>query len=178
MPRRRERPGLGLAVTHDAGDDQIGIVERHAVGVREAVAELAAFVDGARSFRSDVAPDMAGEGELLEKFLHPFRVLAFVRINLGVGAFEICRPQHAGRAVTGPGHENHVEVVLDDHPVEMHPNEGQSRARAPVTEEPVFHIFSLQGLLEQWVILEIDHAYRKVITGPPISIHQFQLFTG
>ena len=178
MPRCRERPGLRLAVTHDAGDDEIGVVERHAVGVRETVAELAAFVDGAGRFRSDVAPDMAGEGELLEELLHPFRVLALVRIDLGVGAFEIGRPEHSRRAVARPGHENHVEVVLDDHPVEMHPNEGQRRARAPVAEQPVLHVFSLQGLLEQRVVLEIDHPHRKVIARPPVGVHQFQLFIG
>ena len=178
MPRCGERPGLRLPVTNHAGDDEIGVVERHAVGVGETVTQLAAFVDGAGGFRSDVATDMAGEGELFEEFLHPFGVLALVRIDLGIGAFEICRPQHPGRAVARPGHENHVEVVLYDHPVEMHPNEGQRRARAPVAEQPVFHIFSLQGLLEQRVVLEIDHAYRKVIARPPIGIHQFQFFIG
>ena len=135
-------------------------------------------MDGARRFRRDVAANMTGKRKLLEELLHAFRIFALVRIDLGVGAFEICRPQHPGRAMARPGHENHIEVVFDDHPVEMHPNEGQRRARAPVAEQPVFHIFSLQGLLEQRVILEIDHAYRKVIARPPIRIHQFQLFIG
>ena len=112
MPRGRQRPGLGLAVADDAGDDQIGVVERHAVGVRQAVAKLAAFVDGAGRFRRDVAADVAGEGELLEELLHPFRVLALVRIDLGVRAFEIRRAEHAGRAVARARHEDHVEIVL------------------------------------------------------------------
>src|SRR4029453_11775578 len=106
MPRWRERSGLRLAVTHDAGDDEIGAVERHAVGVRETVAKLATFMDGAWRFRSDVAPDMARERELFEKFLHPFRVFALVRIDLGVGAFEIGRPEHSRRALPRPGHKN------------------------------------------------------------------------
>ena len=176
MPRCGERPGLRLPIANHAGDDEFGVVERHAVGVGETVTQLAAFVDGAGGFRSDVAPDMAGEGELLEELLHPFRVLALVRIDLGVGPFEIRRPQHPRRAMARPGHENHVEVVFDDHPVDMYPNERQRRARAPVAEQPVLHIFSLQGLLEQRVVLEIDHAYRKVITGPPIGVHQLQFF--
>ena len=33
MPAGRERAGLGLAVADDAGDDQIGVVERGAEGV-------------------------------------------------------------------------------------------------------------------------------------------------
>ena len=114
MPRRGERPGLRLAVADDAGDDQIGVVERHAVGMREAVAKLAAFVDRAWRFWRDVTADVSRKGELLEELLHPFRVLALVRIDLGVRALEIRRAQHAWRPVARSGHENHVEVVLDD----------------------------------------------------------------
>src|SRR4029450_7294329 len=76
MPRRGEGPGLRLAVTHDARNDEIAVVERHAVGVGETVAKLAAFVDGTGRFRSNVAPDMAWERELLEELLHPFGIFA------------------------------------------------------------------------------------------------------
>ena len=47
VPAVGERAGLGLAVADHAGDDQVGIVEGRAVGVRQRVAELAAFVDRA-----------------------------------------------------------------------------------------------------------------------------------
>ena len=92
MPRRGERPGLRLAVTHDAGDNEIGVVQRHAVGMRETVAKLATFMDGAWRFRSNVAADMARERELLEELLHAFRIFALVWIDLGVSALEICWP--------------------------------------------------------------------------------------
>ena len=36
VPARGQRPGLGLAVADDAGDEQVGVVERGAVGVRRA----------------------------------------------------------------------------------------------------------------------------------------------
>lgn len=39
MPGRRERPGFGFAVTDDAGDNQVGIVERGAIGMDQRVAE-------------------------------------------------------------------------------------------------------------------------------------------
>ena len=48
VPARRERPRLGLAVADDTADEQVGVVERRPVGVREGVAELAAFVDRPR----------------------------------------------------------------------------------------------------------------------------------
>ena len=67
-------PGLGLAVTDDAGHDEIGVVERGAMGVREGVAELAALVDRARGLGRDVAGHAAREREPAEQVLHPGRV--------------------------------------------------------------------------------------------------------
>ena len=63
--------------------------------------------------------DVTRKRKLLEESPHPFRVLALVRINLGVGPFEIGRREHAGGTVTRSGDEDHVEVLLDDQPVEM-----------------------------------------------------------
>ncbi len=72
VPGSGERSGLGFAVADDTGDDQVGIIEAGAVGVRQAVAEFAALMDGSRGFRSDMRADLAGEGELLEEFLQAF----------------------------------------------------------------------------------------------------------
>ena len=71
VPARRQRSGFRLAVADDAGDDQIGVVERRAIGVRQRIAELAAFVDRTRRLRRDVARDAAGKRELREQPLHP-----------------------------------------------------------------------------------------------------------
>ena len=57
MPAGSQWPGFGLAVADDAGDHQIWIVERRAVGVHQGVAEFAALMDGARSLGSHVAGD-------------------------------------------------------------------------------------------------------------------------
>src|SRR5215467_2136402 len=86
VPRGGERSSLRLAVADHDGDEQIGIVEGGAEGVRDAVAELAPLVDRAGSLRRAVAADTAGERELLEELAHPLLVLALVRIHLRVGA--------------------------------------------------------------------------------------------
>ncbi len=86
VPAGRERSGLGFAVAHDAGDDEIGIVEGRAIGVRERVAEFTAFMDGARRLGRNVARDAAGKRELGEEALQPIRVLRDVGIDLAVGA--------------------------------------------------------------------------------------------
>ncbi|KAI3473495.1 hypothetical protein Pfo_031622, partial [Paulownia fortunei] len=46
LPGAGQGTGLGLAVTDDARHDEVRVVERRAVRVRERVAELAALVDG------------------------------------------------------------------------------------------------------------------------------------
>ena len=82
MPGGGQRAGLGFAIADHRGDDQVGVVEGGAEGVGEAVAEFAAFVDGAGGFGGAVAPDAAGERELFEELAHALLVLALVRIDL------------------------------------------------------------------------------------------------
>ena len=174
MPGGRERAGLGFAVPDHAGGDQIRVVHDHAVGMRQAVAELPAFVDGARGFGRDVAADVAGERELLEELPHPVRILALVRIDLGVRPLQVSRPEDAGRAVSWSGHEDHVEIELDDQPVQVYPDERQRRAGAPVAEQTVLHVLGGQRLAQERVVFEIDHPDRQVVTRPPIGVHLFE----
>src|SRR5436853_891004 len=67
VPAGRQRAGLGFAIADDASDEQIRIIESRAIGMAEAVAEFATFVDGAGRLGSDMAGDAAGEGELREE---------------------------------------------------------------------------------------------------------------
>ena len=147
MPAGGERAGLRLAVADDAGDDQVGVVERGAVGVAQRVAELAAFVDAAGRLRGDVAGDAAGEAELLEQPLHPLRVLADVRIDLAVGAFEVGVGDQRRPAVPGADDVDHVQVIALDDAIEMHAEHVQARRRAPVAEQPRLDVLALERLL-------------------------------
>src|SRR5215469_18319351 len=70
MPARRQRSSFRFAVADDAGNDQIGVVERRSVGVRDGIAELAAFVYRTWRLRRHVAGDATGERELGEQTLH------------------------------------------------------------------------------------------------------------
>src|SRR5262249_9353072 len=108
MPRGGERSRLRFTIANRHRDQQIWVVEGRAEGVRHAVAELPAFVDGPRSLRRAVAADAARERELFEELPHPFFVLALVRVDLRVRAFEIDGRQHARRAVAGAGEEDGV----------------------------------------------------------------------
>ena len=70
VPRRGERAGFRFTVADDTGNDEIRIVERRPVRVRQRVAELTPFVDRTGRLRRHVRRDAAGEGELAEQPAH------------------------------------------------------------------------------------------------------------
>src|SRR5262249_23575083 len=107
-PAGCKRPGLGLAVADDAGDNQVGIVESGSVCLAKSVAEFAAFVDAAGSLWGDVARDAAGEAELLKQFLHPFGVFADVRIYLAVSTLQVGVGHHRRATVPRSDDVDHV----------------------------------------------------------------------
>ena len=66
LPTGGERTGFGLAVAHNAGRDQSGVVRHGTESVGKGVAQLAALVDGAGGLGGDMRGDAAGEREALE----------------------------------------------------------------------------------------------------------------
>ena len=178
MPRRRQRPGFGFAVADDDRDDQIGIVECGAEGVRDRIAKLAAFVNRAGSFRRAVASDSARKAELFEELPHAGFVFALVGIDLGIRPFEIYRPKHARRAVAGAGEEDRVQIIFVDQSIQVDIAERQSRARAPMAEQTALDVIGLERLSQERILLQIDHAHGQVIAGAPVSVNLLQLFFG
>src|SRR5260370_20571038 len=85
---RGQRSGLRFAVSHDNGDDEIGIVEGRAESVRQAIAEFAAFMNGAGSVGRAMTADAPWEGKLFEEFLEPRLGLALIGIHFRVGSFQ------------------------------------------------------------------------------------------
>ena len=178
VPARRERSGLGLAVADDARHDQVGIVEGRAEGVRERVAELAAFVDRAGRLGSHVAGDAAREAELLEQPPHPLLVLADVRIDLAVGPFEVGVRDQRRAAVPGADHVDHVQVVLLDHPVQVRVEEVQAGRGAPVSEQPRLDVLARERLAQQRVVEQVDLPDREVVRGAPERVDLAEVLCG
>src|SRR5208283_2370658 len=89
VPARSQWSGLGLAVADDGCDDQVGIVERGAEGMRERITQFAALVDRTGRFRRYVAGDSARKGKLLEQPLHALLVLGNVRVDLAVRPLQV-----------------------------------------------------------------------------------------
>ncbi len=172
MPACRQRSGLCLAIADNTGDDQIRIVERGAIGVREGIAKLAALVDGARRFGCDVTWNSARKRELREEALHPLLVAGDVRVYLAVGTFQISVGDQCRPSVSRSGHVDHVEVVRFDKAIQMRVDEVQSRRCAPVPKQSRLDVVLGQRLLEQRIIIEIDLTDRKVVGGSPVRIYQ------
>ncbi len=126
VPGRRQRPRLGLAVPDDAGDQQAGVVEGGSVGVGQGVAELAAFMDGARRLGCHVARHAAGEGELPEQRAHADRVPRDARVGLGVRALQPGVGEDRGTAVARAPDAQGVQRAVLDHPVEVGVDEVQT----------------------------------------------------
>src|SRR5215470_8954067 len=144
MPARRKWSGFGLAVANHAGDDELGVIERGAVGMGKTVAELAPFIDRARRLGRHVARNTARKRELSEQPFHPLLVLRYVRVDLAVRALEVGVRHQTWAAVAWPGDKDHVEVVLLDDAIEMDVDEVEPRSRAPVPEQPWLDVLEPQ----------------------------------
>ena len=161
-----------FAIAHAGQGDHLRIVKHRSAGVGEHVAQFPSLMNGARGFWGAVGSDVAREGKLFEETPHPLRILALVWVDLAVGAIEIGGAQHSGGAMARPGEVDHVEVVVPDYPVGVGPDEGLARARPPMAQQPVLHMFRTQGFLKQGVVPQVDHAHRQVVGSPPPGIGQ------
>ena len=79
-------------------------------------------------------PIPPGKLELLEEAVHSRDVFALVRVDLGVGSFKIRVGEDSGRAVSGAGDEDRVQVILLDQAIEVNLGEALAGVRAPVAQ--------------------------------------------
>src|SRR6266480_2997741 len=105
-----------------------------------------------------MAADPAGKREFLKELLHPRFVLSLIWIDFRIGPLQISRPEDAGRAVSGARHQDRVQVVLIDQPVEMDVDKAEARTRAPVAEKTLLDMLDLQRLAQQRIGAQVDHA--------------------
>src|ERR1700729_3579 len=176
MPGGCKRTGLRLAIAHGDGDNEIGIIERRSISMRDGVAKLAAFVNGTRRFWGAVRSDSSGKRELPEKLEQARFVATLVGIDLGVVAFEIAIGKCGGRAMTGAGEVYNVQVVFSDEPVQMNPNQRLAGIGSPVTKKPILDVFPLQRFTQKRICAEIDHACRQIIASSPVGMNLPQFF--
>src|SRR6202041_4205063 len=176
MPGGCKRTGLRLAIAHGDGDNEIGIIERRSISMRDGVAKLAAFVNRTRRFWGAVRSDSSGKRELPEKLEQARFVATLVGIDLGVVAFEIAIGKCGGRAMTGAGEVYNIQVVLSDEPVQMNPNQRLAGIGSPVTKKPILDVFPLQRFTQKRIRAQVDHACRQIIASSPVGMNLPQFF--
>ena len=176
VPGGGQRAGFGFAVANDAGDRQIGIVERRAEGVTERIAQLAALMDRPGCFRAGMAGDPARKRELAEQPAHPGLIPRNLRIDFAIGSFQPAVGHQAGRAMARAGDEHHIGVAVRDDPVEMKVEEIEPGHRAPMTQQARLGVRHQQLFPQQGIGQKIDLTHRQVIRRPPPGMHPSQQF--
>jgi hypothetical protein len=80
--------------------------------------------------------------------------------------------------MAGAGHEDGVQIVFDDQPVEVDIGEGQPWTRPPVSEQALLDVFGAERLAQQRVVAQIDHAGGQVVAGAPVGVDTLELLGG
>ena len=174
VPARRQRPGLGLAVTDDARHDEARIVEGGTVGMGKRIAQLAALVDRAWGFRRQMAGNAARPRELAKQAAHAAAVTFNGGVTLGISAFEVGIGHNARPAVARANDEQHVQLMRFDQPVQVHVDHVQARRGAPVPEQAPLDVLQLKRRLKQRVVLQVNLPHRKVVGSAPPGVHLVQ----
>ena len=178
VPGRGQWPGFRLTIPDDAGCDQFRIVKHRAKRVAERVAELAALVDGSRALGRSVAGYATRERELREQSLQPGLILAYLRIDFAVGAFQVGITHHRRPTVPWAAQVDHVQIVLADDPVQMHVDEVLARRGTPVAEQHGLDVLKLQGLAQQRIVAQVDLPDGQVVRRAPVGVHGAQQLGG
>ena len=172
MPARGHGPRFRFAIAHHRGDDEVGIVEGRAIGVRERIAKLAALVDRAWRLGRDMARNPAGKRELSEEPLHALHVLRDVGIDFAVRAFEICVGDQSRSPMPGTSDVDHVEIVFLDQPIEVGVDEVEAWRGAPVPQKTWLDVLLLERLAQQGIIEQVDLADGEIVGGPPVGVDE------
>src|SRR3984957_20260158 len=133
--------------------------------MRQAIPQLASFMDRPRRLRRAVASDPTWKRKLLEELLQSSNIFSLVRIHLRIDALKIAVRQRRRGPMSRPGDINQIQIVLLDQTVQMHPHKRLSGVRTPMSQQSVFDLLRLQRLPQQRVLQKIKHSKAKGITG-------------
>src|SRR5262249_14379527 len=89
LPRPSQRSSLRLAVAYNCHHKEIRIVESRAEDVSQHVAQLPTFGYGPWRLDAHMAGNASGSRKLPEEQTHACGSPGDLRVNLGIGAFEI-----------------------------------------------------------------------------------------
>src|ERR1035437_1432879 len=140
LPASLKWAGLGLAITDDAGDNQVGIVESGAECMDQRVAKLSSLMHRIGDMRPAVAGHPAGRRELAKHKAQAFLIQRDFWVNLGVGAFQIRAGIQGGASMSWSRDVNDVRIMFFDEAIQMNVNEVLPRRSSPVSEKARFYL--------------------------------------
>ena len=117
-----------------------GLSNDRAEGSRQRVAEFAALVDGSRDTRVEVTRESARPREASHEVVDALVIRREFGIEVPQAAFQVSVGEIRRRAVARTGHEQEVQVVGEDQPVQVRVDEIDSGAGAPMTQQPVLDV--------------------------------------
>src|ERR1035438_8304550 len=167
LPTAFKRTGLGFAVTDDAGDNQVGIVESGAECMDQRVAKLAALMHGVRDVRSTMARDPARRRELAEHKSQAVFVWRNLRVDFSIRALKIRTGIQRRATVSRTRNVNDVRIVFFDEAIQMNVDEVLTRRSSPVAKQPRLDLFRLEWFAKQGVCEQVDLPDAKIIRRAP-----------
>jgi hypothetical protein len=78
--------------------------------------------------------------------------------------------------VARAGDEDHLQVPLADHAVQVRVEEVQSWRRSPVTQQSRLDVLARQRLAQEWIVEQVDLPDRKVVGCAEVSVDRAQSF--
>ena len=141
----------------------------------DGIAQFAAFIDGTGCFRSHMAGNASGEGELLAQPLQSVHILAHIGIYLAVGSLKIRVCHEKVAAVPGPGNEDHIQIVFFYGTVQMRIYKVLSGHCSPVSHNFFLNILKGKRPAKQRVVQQIQLCRRQIIGCAPIGVHLLQI---
>src|SRR5207248_2555131 len=99
--------------------------------------------------------------KLLEELLHPRDIFALIRIHLRINALQITIRKRSRSPMPRPRNINHVQVILLDQPIQMHPDKRLPRIRPPMPQQPILDVIPAGDLLLLSFQIDAAHQHRS-----------------
>ena len=134
MPGGCEGPGFCFAIANYTGNDKIRVIKCCAIGMGKCITKFPTFMDGAWSFRRNMAWYTAWERELFEECHHAFFIPADCGVDFGIGAIKPGVGDEGWAAMSRSGDIKHIKVMFANQAVKMSIDHIKAGAGAPVAD--------------------------------------------
>ena len=156
MPSRGRGTRFRLAITYNAGHQQVWIIQRCSEGSGQGITQLATFMNRSGNAGIKVTREAARPRETADEEFQAGGIQGELGIEALKAAFHIEIGQISGCAMTGPGNQKDSKVFVQNKTIELGVNEIYPGTGSPMAQQPAFDMGWLQRFFEQHIFLKID----------------------